>query len=191
MGFCQMNIRVVLIVDAMRSMALLDAYHCSGNPYYLINTKCYARLLLTVFNRVSGVLMRRYRLLTVLALATWLIAVSAAEAIEFEFTRVDVPDASRIDAYGINNRGEIVGTFTNAQMNLRSGFLLDNRGVLTVIDYPDPGTVETNLYGINDRGQITGYFLALNLGGNEEGLHSFLFAKGVFTGIEVPSAIHL
>lgn len=63
-------------------------------------------------------------------------------------------DLDRPCARGINNLGVIVGRFRNADGN-QSGFILQN-GVISTIDYPDIGAVNTQLYGINDSGLASG-----------------------------------
>ena len=53
-------------------------------------------------------------------------------------------------AYGINNRGDIVGTYVGGGLH---GFLYSN-GTYTTLDAP--GSFDTQVFGINDRGQIAG-----------------------------------
>ena len=107
------------------------------------------------------------------------------------FTTIDHPDAvGETGALGINNRGQIVGAYTDAEGTIR-GFLLDD-GVFTPIDHPDAGAAPgtgTQALGLNDRGQIVGAYLDA-----EGGIHAFLRDKGrgaqrgegVFTTIDHP-----
>ena len=96
-------------------------------------------------------------------------------------TRVEVPDAMSTLALGINDRGQIVGTFRDAEGVIR-GFLLA-QGVFTPIDVDVPGATRTEPTGINNRGQIVGNFT------DAKGVRrGFLFDQGVFTPIDVPGA---
>jgi probable HAF family extracellular repeat protein len=112
-------------------------------------------------------------------------------------------DAFFTSANGINNRGQIVGTFHDASGE--HGFL-DTGGSFTTIDVPGalfPGTLAR---GINDNGQIVGYFtvpgaffteaFGINDSGKIVGLesdgsrfHGFLDTGASFTIIDVPGAI--
>jgi probable HAF family extracellular repeat protein len=71
------------------------------------------------------------------------------------FTRIDVPGATETLPQGINDRGQIVGAYADAEGTIH-GFLLD-KGVLTTIDVP--GALNTGANDINERGQIVGFFL--------------------------------
>jgi probable HAF family extracellular repeat protein len=99
----------------------------------------------------------------------------------FTFTTIDVPGAApgSTRAAGINNPGQIVGSFAAGATT--HGFL-DTGGSFTTIEVPapppPPGTVAS---GINDAGQIVGYF---NDGTFD---HGFLDTGGSFTIIDVPS----
>ena len=68
------------------------------------------------------------------------------------FTKIDAPNAFATVAYGINERGAIVGTYNRAGER-NHGFLL-SKGVLTDIDFP--GSQHTRAKDINDRGWIVG-----------------------------------
>jgi probable HAF family extracellular repeat protein len=83
------------------------------------------------------------------------------------FTTIDVPDDSGprpTQITGINNRGQMVGAFVDAQGMLHA-FLRDERGAITEIDHPDatppsgaPSPFGTSPFGINEQGQIVGGF---------------------------------
>jgi len=97
------------------------------------------------------------------------------------FPQIEVPDATSTLALGINDRGQIVGTYRDAEGVIR-GFLLD-QGVFTPIDVDIPGATRTEPTGINNRGQIVGNFT------DAKGVRrGFLFDQGVFTPIDVPGA---
>jgi hypothetical protein len=71
------------------------------------------------------------------------------------FTTFTVPGAQITLAYGINDRGQIVGHSVNdLTVTAVSGFLRDARGRITAINRPD-ATV-TAPFDINNRGQIVG-----------------------------------
>src|SRR5689334_14222569 len=63
----------------------------------------------------------------------------------------DIPGAASSSANGINDGGEIVGTFVDTQGRPRP--YVFRRGSVTVLDLPDRFVVPL---GINDRGQIVG-----------------------------------
>jgi hypothetical protein len=72
------------------------------------------------------------------------------------YTTLRFPDAVLTAMQEINNRGQMVGTFRDAQGIVR-GFLLDD-GVFRTIDAPEPSS-ETVLFGINNRGQMLGGYI--------------------------------
>jgi YD repeat-containing protein len=70
------------------------------------------------------------------------------------YTRFDAPGAvQQTNALGINNRGVIVGKYTDAA-GVQHGFRRDTHGRFTTIDVP--GAAATHLNKLNDRGQIVG-----------------------------------
>src|SRR5947199_74448 len=102
------------------------------------------------------------------------LAATLFSALASTFTTIDipVPGATGTVAVGINNRGQIVGSYSTT-----SGFhsfLLDH-GTFTTIDVPGAGYAS----GINDRGQIVGVYHIYS---------SFLLDHGTFTTIDVPGA---
>jgi uncharacterized membrane protein len=83
---------------------------------------------------------------------------------------------------GANNRGEFVGSYTDAAGMLH-GFHRDRKGRFTTID--PPGSLATFATGIDDHGQIVGYY-----GVTEGNAQSFLRDRsGDITTIEVPGAV--
>jgi uncharacterized membrane protein len=99
------------------------------------------------------------------------------------FTTIDVPGpAGPLDTeiLGINNQGQMVGTYRDAD-DVIHGFVLDD-GVFITIDHPDAAR-ETVLFGINNRGQILGGFV--DAGGTRR---SFVLDRGGFTVFAVPGA---
>src|SRR3954451_19180238 len=78
---------------------------------------------------------------------------SSANAAAYTFTEIIVPGASSAVAFGINDAGQIVGSFGDSTGG--HGFL-DTAGSFTQIDVP--GAFGTGASGINDAGQIVGSF---------------------------------
>src|SRR6188472_4285839 len=68
------------------------------------------------------------------------------------FTSIDFPGAFSTNASGINDRGDIVGSYQDANFVFH-GFLYDGRHYITI---NFPGASSTFASGINDRGDIVG-----------------------------------
>jgi probable HAF family extracellular repeat protein len=83
-------------------------------------------------------------------------------------------------ASGINARGQVVGSYADANYHFH-GFLLSS-GRFTNIDVPGAG--QTFATGINDRGQIVGSYV------DAHGLadHGFLLSGGRYTTLDDPAA---
>jgi probable HAF family extracellular repeat protein len=100
-----------------------------------------------------------------------------------DFTVIDFPGAKATFAARINNRGQIVGAYSDdpnsPALELTHGFLLDN-GVFTTIDVP--GAVRTQPFGINNHGQIVGEYV--DTAGKS---HGFLLDNGAFLTIDAPA----
>ena len=92
------------------------------------------------------------------------------------FTSITYPGANMTHAQGINDAGDIVGTYRDAG-NLYHGFLLSG-GKFTSIDFP--GAKQTWAMGINSHGDISGYY------GLDGVQHGFLLSKGKFTALDCP-----
>ena len=69
------------------------------------------------------------------------------------YTTIDVTGGTNTDPVGINNLGQIVGSYQDATGT--HGFLFSN-GIYTTIDGPLGNYTE--LHGINDYGQIVGFY---------------------------------
>jgi probable HAF family extracellular repeat protein len=91
----------------------------------------------------------------------------------YTFARIDVPDASGTFALGINNAGQIVGTYTDDTGN--HAFLASG-DQFTTID-------ATVAYGINNLGQIVGSTI-----GTDGLFHGFLDSGSNVASIDVPGA---
>ena len=88
-------------------------------------------------------------------LATGAIARDGFLDVHGTFTTIAVPGATSTDSttlHGINNAGQIVGTFQDSTGRLH-GFL-DAGGTFSIIDMP--GATYTKAFGINDAGHIVG-----------------------------------
>ena len=104
---------------------------------------------------------------------------SLLTATDFRFVKIDVPNATSTTANGINARGDIVGTFVDAN-GVSHGFLV-RKGVFSTIDFPNASF--TAARGINARGDIVGRFD--DAGGNQ---HGYVLRDGHFTQIDYPGA---
>jgi probable HAF family extracellular repeat protein len=101
------------------------------------------------------------------------------------FTTADVPRAMGTQAQGINNRGQIVGVYsdtsnpsvTGAQLR---GFLLD-AGRYIRLDFP--GATSSQAYDINDQGQVVGEYQAA-----DGTFHGYLWHRGRFRALPTGGA---
>jgi probable HAF family extracellular repeat protein len=96
-----------------------------------------------------------------------------------ELTPIIVPGISPmlVQASGINNIGQVVGSFGFSD-DLQ-GFLQDTNGDVTTFRFP--GAVETHPSGINDFGEIVGYYR-----GTGGPYHGFIYRNGDFTPFDEP-----
>jgi uncharacterized membrane protein len=95
---------------------------------------------------------------------------------DYVFTTIDVPGAipGTTKVYGINDAGEIVGTFTGTSGT--HGFLLNAAGYTTL---DPPGSLVAIAEGINTAGQIVGTYYD-----SHAFQHGFLLSGGVYTTID-------
>jgi len=113
-------------------------------------------------------------LFTVLILASF----STAQAEYYAYTTLNVPGAYITQAYGINNSGQVSGTYCDATGN--HGFIKSGS---TFYTFDVPGANGTYAYGINNSGQEVGYYYDSN------GYHGYLKTGDVFTSVDVPGDI--
>jgi probable HAF family extracellular repeat protein len=113
-----------------------------------------------------------------------------------DITKIEVPGAAQAPLgpapYGINNRGQVVGSFTDPGVapnpdgavppRTVHGFLWQRGRRITKLDVP--GSVLTVAYGINDRGQVAGAYRDAR--GRQ---HGFLFHRGRYTTIDAPRPV--
>lgn len=98
-------------------------------------------------------------------------------------TAFDTPGLGPAEFQRINNRGQIVGSYTKGADAALAGYLRDERGRITQVAVP--GAVVTSPLGIDDRGEIVGNYQE-EVGG---AFHGFLRdERGRYTTIEVPGA---
>jgi hypothetical protein len=95
---------------------------------------------------------------------------------------IKVPDALSTQPRGINNRGEVVGTYWDSNFHAH-GFIRSPSGEYTTIDSPLPYTYGLRATGINNAGTITGFFEGPN------GRHGFVRSSdGIFDYFDNPDA---
>ncbi|HWD98461.1 MAG TPA: hypothetical protein VG345_05480, partial [Bryobacteraceae bacterium] len=69
----------------------------------------------------------------------------------YSFTAVEIPGASQIALSGINDAGQIAGSYTDSG---GQHAFVDTNGVMTVLNYP--GAEATFAWGINNAGVVVG-----------------------------------
>jgi uncharacterized membrane protein len=95
----------------------------------------------------------------------------------------DGPDPSGTVAFGINDIGEVVGTYVGPSLDPQMiqgmhGFVRSRNGEFTTIDVPD--ALFTVAEGINNAGTIVGVY------GDNDGFHGFVRSRnGDFTTIDL------
>jgi probable HAF family extracellular repeat protein len=104
-------------------------------------------------------------------------------------TILDFPGANLTEAIGVNDDGQVVGDYSDAN-GIFHGFFWDAGQFLT-IDVPFPGARFTAPSGINNIGQIVGFYFDNNVteafpNGHA---HGFLFDNGIFTQFDFPDAV--
>lgn len=95
------------------------------------------------------------------------------------YTNIQVPGSTATAAFGLNNKGDVVGWYLEAN-GKEHGFLLSN-GKYTSLDYP--GAIGgTTPYGINDAGVIVGNFDNGVVG------QGFAYYNGKFVALKYPNS---
>ena len=96
------------------------------------------------------------------------------------FKRIDGPEGAGLTAaFGVNNRGDVVGRYDDAE-GVTHGYLL-RRGHYTTID--PPGSILTVPRGIDDRGRIVGDYR-----GSDGVLRGFVLDARGYRDIEFPGS---
>ena len=119
-----------------------------------------------------------HRQLLLVALSCLVFLRPSLAAAEYIFTPVDVPGSTATNLYSINDRGQIVGSFTDSSGT--HGFLRSN-GQFTTVDAP--AATYTVAHGINNTGRIVGTYRD-----NAGRFHGFLLAGSQFTTIDPPNS---
>lgn len=94
------------------------------------------------------------------------------------YTTIDYPGATSTSAWGINNRGEVVGVYSLPDKSTH-GFLWSG-GRISSIDFP--AATGTDAWGINSRGDIVGDYTIDGV------THTFVLTAGRFVTVDVPGA---
>jgi uncharacterized membrane protein len=95
------------------------------------------------------------------------------------FNRIDFPGAASTQIFDVNDHGQAVGEYRDAN-DVFHGFLWD-RGRFVTIDVP--GATGGAAASINNRGQILGIY-----GDERSPFHGYLWDRGRFTRFDVPGA---
>src|SRR5215469_16668466 len=101
------------------------------------------------------------------------------EQLSFRFRTIDVAGAVSTQAFGINERGDVVGNYTDAAGS-GHGFRWSN-GKFTSIDFP--GAILTSARAINDADEIAG---AYSTSDDPNGAHGFILREGKFVVTDFP-----
>ena len=99
----------------------------------------------------------------------------------YVFRTIAVPGATSTRINGINNHGDVVGTFVRDGAGL--GFMFDGE-TFTTLTFP--GATTTMAKGINDTGQIVGSYGSTPFLFGE---HGYLFDRGSYTAVNVPGGL--
>ncbi|BAY99921.1 hypothetical protein NIES37_39040 [Tolypothrix tenuis PCC 7101] len=100
---------------------------------------------------------------------------SSIREAKLEFTTFDISNAIATDALGINDQGDIIGSFRDSQGD--HGFLKQRRSIST-FDYPNALLTYAN--GINNLGNIVGSYYQNTV------YHAFLKEGNSFSNVDVP-----
>jgi probable HAF family extracellular repeat protein len=102
---------------------------------------------------------------------------------------LDFPGANLTEAIGINDDGQVVGDYSDAN-GIFHGFFWDN-GQFITFDVPFPEATSTAPSGINNIGQRVGFYFDNNVTEQFPNGHArgFLFDNGSFTRFDFPGAV--
>jgi len=102
-----------------------------------------------------------------------------------KFVPIDFPGMPWTIACDINNAGDIVGFYLDAN-GVNHGFLLSG-GRFTTVDFP--GAEMTRVQGINAKGEIVGFHWYPSRGTIMNTASGFLLSGGRFTSIQYPESM--
>ena len=117
-----------------------------------------------------------------LSLLALILAATAAYA-QFTYTSLDFPGGDITTARGINNRGDIVGTYRILATPPRHALLIRRGQYLPLAPSTLLGTNYSEAFKINDRGDVVGQY-----NGDDGFFHGFLLSKGIVTTLDFPAA---
>ena len=90
------------------------------------------------------------------SLATLVLSLTTPAHSEGSYTPLSFPGAAGVtEVSGINDLGQVVGSYWSADFQTADGFLYSN-GVYSTLDYP--GAVGTSIIGINNSGEMIGSY---------------------------------
>ncbi|HUJ31646.1 MAG TPA: PEP-CTERM sorting domain-containing protein [Candidatus Acidoferrum sp.] len=122
------------------------------------------------------------------AVAAVLLCCGRAHADDVIYTSLDPPGAVQSTASGVNNLGQVVGSYRDGASGPELGFLYSN-GQFTTINVP--GSTATYANGINDLGDIVGSYITsttLSGGVTVNTSHGFLYDGSTYQTIDLPGA---
>ncbi len=108
------------------------------------------------------------------------LSLARAGAAPPHFVTIDYPGAVSTNIFGINDNGDVVGSFVDGSGE--HGYVLSG-GAFTAFDWP--GATWTEGWGINPQGEIVGQYGWFANGFNT--VHGFLLKDGVMSSIDVPN----
>jgi probable HAF family extracellular repeat protein len=123
-------------------------------------------------------LVSRIKSAAAMAFVAMMATAQAAEA-QYTYTKIMYPASTWTEASGINDAGQIVGTYTDTS-GVAHGFLYQN-GVYTKLDYP--GKAHNYAFGIDDAGNVVGSFSEVMPRGP---YHASLRLNGVWSEYDFP-----
>jgi len=101
----------------------------------------------------------------------------------YSYRSIDYPGAALTQVFGINERGDVVGSYNDTDGNTH-GFSLVN-GRFSRIDYP--GSIFTAARGINDDDVIVGAFTRAD---DPNGGHGYVLRGATFSQVDFPGSVH-
>jgi uncharacterized membrane protein len=117
-----------------------------------------------------------------LLVAVALLVAAIPAAAQFTFTSLDYPGGNLTSTRGINNHGEIVGSYRVPQHG-RHALLIRGGQYLPLDPTSLLGTHFSEAHHIKDRGDVVGIYI-----GDDGFTHGFLLRKGVLTTLDFPAA---
>src|ERR1700758_28778 len=110
-----------------------------------------------------------------------LFAFAASASAQFNFTSIDFPEGTLTTTRGINNHGEIVGSYRVVPP--RHALLIRGGKFIPLATNTVLGTHYSEAMKSNDRGDVVGQFIG------DDGLaHGFRLSQGVLTTLDFPGA---